>query len=54
MDDRQYWYEFHVSECVLCGSDASYKERVYDRPKPDDPQERYKQDAQWACDTHFL
>ena len=53
MENGKYWYEFHISECVLCGRSGSYKERVHDRPKPDDPQDRYKQDSQWACDDHY-
>jgi hypothetical protein len=31
MRKRKYWYRFHIQECPVCGSDHSYKERVYGR-----------------------
>ena len=51
---RKYWYEFHMSECVLCGHSRSWKERIYDRPKPAYLGEQYIQEADWACDDHFM
>ena len=30
-----YWILTEVYECVLCGRENIYRERVYDRPKPD-------------------
>lgn len=39
----RYWIRFHVGECPVCGRDASYRERVYDEPKPDDDRKRYVQ-----------
>lgn len=32
---RTYWYKFHWAECPVCGKNYSYKERIYDTPKPD-------------------
>lgn len=32
---RPHWYMLHVGECPVCGSDKSYRERVYGR-KPKD------------------
>lgn len=37
---RRHWYKFHIGECPVCGSDKSYKERVYG-PKPKDSRKRY-------------
>ena len=36
----KYWYRFHITECVLCGSTDEWKERVYDKPKPDNGEDR--------------
>ncbi|KKL68657.1 hypothetical protein LCGC14_2122790 [marine sediment metagenome] len=49
----KYWYAFHWSECVLCGRSKSWKERISDKPKPEDPHERHIQEPAWACDDHF-
>lgn len=38
---RIYWYKFYIEECPLCGRGHSYKERVYDIPKPTDINDRY-------------
>jgi len=54
MNEVKYWYEFHMSECVLCGRNNSWKERIHDKPKPGNPQDRYIQEPSWACDDHFL
>jgi hypothetical protein len=48
----KYWYKFYISECVLCGSGYTEKERMY-TPKPEDPRERYEY-HQTACQSHFL
>ena len=47
-----YWYRFHITECVLCGYTDEWKERVYDKPKPDDGEDRYVY-RQTACGHHF-
>lgn len=26
---RKYWYRMYVGECPVCGSDKSWRERVY-------------------------
>jgi len=48
-----YWYLTTIYECVLCGHETKYRERIYDRPKPRDRSDRiiYRQDA---CHGHFL
>ena len=48
-----YWYMWVIRECVLCGRGNSYKYRVYDRPKPTDPRDRYER-IEYACNGHFL
>ncbi len=31
---RKHWYRIHIRECLVCGGDGSYRERVYGkRPK---------------------
>lgn len=37
---RRYWVRFHWGECPVCGSDSSYRERVYGR-KPKDSRLRH-------------
>lgn len=39
---RKYWIRFHTDECPPCGRSDTWKERVYDTPKPEDSYERYK------------
>jgi len=53
MAKRKYWILFHIEECVLCGRHAEYRERIYDRPKPEDGAERYTF-TQYACGQHFM
>lgn len=38
---RKYWIKFTHSECPVCGNGDEYRERVYDEPKPKDPQKRH-------------
>jgi len=51
--NKKYWYKFTVYWCVLCGHETKYKERIYDKPKPDDYYERYIW-IQTACSQHFI
>jgi len=51
--DEPHWYRIHISECVLCGKDDSWRERVAG-PPPQDPGDRYIREPDWACDSHFL
>jgi hypothetical protein len=48
-----YWYEFFYEECVYCGRSTEYKRRVYDRPKPKNPEDRHHF-SQFACPQHFV
>lgn len=48
-----YWYYTEIEECVLCGRSKSYKERIYDRPKPENPGDRIIL-RQNACYEHFI
>lgn len=50
---RPHWYRIYLDECVLCGRDEGYRERVYGK-KPRDPSKRYVQLPQSACGGHFL
>jgi hypothetical protein len=52
-EKRGYWYHFYHTECALCGAGDTYKERIYDKPKPEDPAER-NEFEQFACPEHFL
>lgn len=50
---KGYWILFHYEDCVLCGKELfSYRERVYDRPKPVNAAERYELKEN-ACGHHF-
>jgi uncharacterized Zn finger protein (UPF0148 family) len=31
-----YWYKYTTYYCPVCGHQEDYKERVYDRPKPEE------------------
>lgn len=33
---KSYWYKFHIKECPVCGREYSYKQRIYNLPKPKD------------------
>jgi hypothetical protein len=52
-DREPHWYRTHLSECVLCGRNENYRERVYG-PKPTDPAVRYVYEPDHACEDHFL
>jgi len=47
MKKKKYWYRFFYEECPVCGSCNEWKERVYDKPKPEDPQERHVYKQVW-------
>lgn len=49
---RKYWIKFHIYECVLCGHTEEYRERIYDKSKPDNYNERYIYNQE-ACGHHF-
>lgn len=49
---RKYWILFKIEECVLCGITTETRTRVYDRPKPQKVEDRYKH-SQYACGVHF-
>ncbi len=50
---REHWYRIHIGECVICGRDESFRERIYGK-KPDNPAERYVYLSDDACWSHFL
>ena len=52
-DDKSYWYLYEYDECVLCGRHSETKRRIYDKPKPEDADERHKY-TQYACPDHFI
>ena len=52
-EKNTYWYKFVIDECVLCGHSKEYKIRVYDKPKPENVEDRYEY-HQYACGYHFL
>jgi hypothetical protein len=44
-NSKPHWYRQYLGECPVCGSDKSYKERVYGQ-KPASPSQRYVQLSQ--------
>ena len=38
---KKYWYRFITEYCPQCGNDSTWKERIYDKPKPEKKQDRY-------------
>lgn len=48
---RTYWVRYYWGECPVCGRDKSYRERVYDEPKPEDDFRRNVQlpDSETYC-----
>lgn len=49
---RGYWIYTTYNWCVLCTKGDTFRERIYDRPKPKDPKERYEI-IEFACNDHF-
>lgn len=54
MPKSGYWYMFTYYECPVCGASDSTKERVYDRPKPENFFERHEYyPIQWCSCTYY-
>ena len=49
----KYWYVTYTTECVLCGRGKTWRERVTDRPRPEDRAERYVYE-QYLCGYHYM
>lgn len=49
---NKHWYYTYTTECVLCGTGETRRERRY-TPKPEDPQDRYSY-KQFVCEFHFM
>lgn len=49
---NKYWILFEYHECPICGRGQTYRERIYDKPKPLNPSERHVwvPDYDW-CDA---
>lgn len=48
----KYWILFTSYYCPLCGRDTTFRERIYDRPKPEDWNERHIMFEEWDyCDA---
>jgi len=47
---KKYWYKFYHVICPPCGSEDVVRERVYDKPKPEDYYERHTfvQEYDWC------
>ena len=53
MTEKQgYWYLCTYYVCVLCGRTETYKERVYDRPKPKQYAKRHIYNEE-LCGNHY-
>ncbi|MBC8506536.1 MAG: hypothetical protein H8D34_16865 [Chloroflexi bacterium] len=50
---KSYWYLYVHRESVLCGCGGTSKRRIYDRSKPENPQERHIVE-QFCCGIHFV
>ena len=49
---KPYWYIEYIDWCPLCLSEDRIRERVYDRPRPDDYNERHIWKEVWDyCDV---
>ena len=38
--NNTYWYLITIYYCVICGKEDKYRERIYDKPKPENWNER--------------
>ena len=54
-DKGPWWVRYHWSECVLCGRENNYRERVYisETPKPTETDERHHF-HQYLCSGHWI
>jgi Zn ribbon nucleic-acid-binding protein len=43
---QKCWYKIYHNECVLCGHDDKYKERVYEKPEQT---HEYRQVLCYSC-----
>lgn len=49
---RTYWILTTIHECPICGRGNTYRERIYNRPKPKEPSKRYEyHDTYDYCDA---
>jgi hypothetical protein len=49
---RGYWYIEESWYCPQCGHDRTYRERIYDRPKPEEWEKRHIVHEAWdGCDA---
>lgn len=48
VEKPKYWYKITIEECVLCGKQKKYKERVYKIT------EAGTFFTQYACQEHFI
>ncbi len=49
---QTYWYKYTHYTCVICGRWSDYKERVYDRPKPESYDNRHEY-IEEVCGNHY-
>ena len=47
-----HWYKIYIGECLICGKDFSYRERIYGQ-KPTDLAQIYIYLQSYACSSHF-
>lgn len=48
---RGYWYKTVTHQCVNCGGGHTYRYRIYDKPKPENPNDRweYTEELCYGC-----
>ena len=44
---QKYWYKFDHYVCPLCGREDNYKERIYDKQKPELYRDRHDYHEVW-------
>jgi len=44
---KKYWYKFITNYCPQCGKSSTWKERVYDKPKPKKRENLYSEREVW-------
>lgn len=45
---QEYWYLYTEVECPVCGYGPTYKERVYNKPKPMSYEDRHKSEPSYC------